>query len=490
MRAAAHRVPQTFADSRSLARELVLLGLLVNFYATAMFFGRGADMAVVNVAGSSTFAGILLLSCLQQLRVQSLAVWSALFWFRIATAVYFGFGALAPYVVNAAGWREMQALHAFDGSDILKCNLINALATLMIMFGACGLAVAWRWAGKGGPARARPGATVSAAVVLLCVGGIARYGFVIPAGFGVGDGGVSSITVSLARAYSAGLMVLLIVGFRSYWALLMPVAILIFVELMSGVVLFRKGDVMATLIFVVLACHFVRPTMLRLATGLAIVAVVFVGVSPLVKHGREQVISLNGPRQIASLDQRLTIVADYLDGRYGWPNVAEQLQTALSRTSYVNAATMVIAWRDDGQPGNTLEHAFAAFVPRLLWSEKPVLTASGTELYLAATGRQGTSISPGLFAEAYWNFGWLGLPLLMMPFGIILGFLSQCSVRAMVCERWIYLPAVLMSIHIGLRVDGHYVPDVIGASFAVLLLWTAMGLAELLIARGQLRSSP
>jgi hypothetical protein len=139
----------------------------------------------------------------------------------------------------------------------------------------------------------------------------------------------------------------------------------------------------------------------------------------------------------------------------------------MARFSYVNAASMVVAWHDLGRPGSTLENALAAFVPRLLWPGKPEISAGGKELYTEATGGVGTSISPGLPAEAYWNFGWWGIPLLMLPLGIVLATLAHASTRIMSQERWLYLPVVLMSIQVGTRVDGSYVGDCIGAPVTI-----------------------
>jgi hypothetical protein len=187
---------------------------------------------------------------------------------------------------------------------------------------------------------------------------------------------------------------------------------------------------------------------------------------------------------MATLDDRWSIFTSYLRGdRLNRPG--EEEAQAMARFSYVNAATMVVAWHDLGRPGSTFENALAVFVPRLLWPDKPDISAGGRELYTEATGTVGTSISPGLPAEAYWNFGWWGIALLMLPLGVVLALLAHASTRIMAQERWLYLPVVLISIQVGTRVDGLYVIDYIGTPFTIGVMYILLrGLEILLFSRG------
>ena len=168
----------------------------------------------------------------------------------------------------------------------------------------------------------------------------------------------------------------------------------------------------------------------------------------------------------------LQVVENHFSGRFDTDTDLLAPQASLSRLSYVNAATLVIALHDQGSPGNTLEHLFVVLIPRFLWPDKPLLTLGSMDLYTLATGQEGTSISPGLFAEAYWNFGWLGLPLLMVPMGIMLQALSRLMTGYVAQNRWIFLPAIFLAIQIGTRVDGTYVIDMIGPpALVIVAVW-------------------
>jgi hypothetical protein len=80
----------------------------------------------------------------------------------------------------------------------------------------------------------------------------------------------------------------------------------------------------------------------------------------------------------------------------------------------------------------------------------------------------GNSVSAGIFPESYWLFGWLGLPLLIFPYGIILSLSSVfCRIKAAQGE-WVFLPVLFYALKMGTRVDGQYIADVIGASATLL----------------------
>ena len=65
--------------------------------------------------------------------------------------------------------------------------------------------------------------------------------------------------------------------------------------------------------------------------------------------------------------------------------------------------------------GKSYLAALTVWVPRYLWPEKPGLIDGmvGETFYNAEVG-----IPPGPIGEAYWNFGYLGIPLIFFLFGI------------------------------------------------------------------------
>ena len=126
----------------------------------------------------------------------------------------------------------------------------------------------------------------------------------------------------------------------------------------------------------------------------------------------------------------------------------------------------------------------------MIWPEKPITGELGAELYFAARGYEGSSISPGLFAESYWNLGWIGIPVLFVPLGILLALMSSYAMNSVRSAAWIRLPVLLYGIKIGTRVDGHYVLDVIGAAAIIAALIIIVNIMEKALSDRRLRSRP
>jgi hypothetical protein len=461
--------------------ELPLLACLLGFLMLASFQSDVIEPAFANVTAGISVIAIMGLGCRALLRSEPMAIWSPLFWFRVAYAAYYGLGALVPYVANDATLVAMQSLYRFSDEDVLKMNLINVVALICILIGTRIVALHLR-ARDGAPPPSTPTDTLQLfMLIFLLAGGFTRYAILLPVAFGFSEGIVPSIVGIMGRAYSAGLMLLIIVALRRGRFLLMIAAVLVLIELAVGVLSFNKSDVLITILCVLLAFYHHRPSLVRLGVGAGIAIAVFVILAPLVGYGRDRTIELGGGRQVATLEDRLNIVSSYLEGDAEKRLGESEVQGALARFSYVNAATMVIAWHDVGRPGTSLEHALTALVPRLLWPDKPSMTEVGGDLYTAATGNIGTSISAGLPAEAYWNLGWWGILLLMPSFGVVLALLAHAATSIMAQERWLFLPVVLMGVQVGTRVDGHYVPDIIGGPFTIAIMYFLLRGVEIVL---------
>ena len=112
------------------------------------------------------------------------------------------------------------------------------------------------------------------------------------------------------------------------------------------------------------------------------------------------------------------------------------------------------------------------------WPDKPITTQSAVDFNIAATGIATSASSPGLFAEAYWNYGWTGVILLMMPLGLLLALLSRYAIDVFHRESWLYFPVVLLAMRIGFRTDGYYVPDILGALVILISLQLVLYLLD------------
>lgn len=442
-------------------RELLLVASLLAFYGLWAVAATANDYWLINIGGPIALAAILLAGAWWQTRSTPRAIWQPLFWFRIACAAYYGVGALAPYIGNDVTAAYIRALYNFSDVEAFKVGAVNVIGILIVLAAAfiTGRSFAWKYSVHA-PVQSNSLFRILAfATVLLVGGGIIRYFVVLPWTLGlISD--VQGIVIPLARSYNIGLYLLVLGAMRgSRFAMLLAV-ILVPIDLAVSLLTFAKNHVLLTLIFVCLGILQDRISTQRVFFGFALVVGIYAQLDPIVHYGRNELQRQNGGN-IGSLQQRIEILNEYSSAAWQGTH-REELQSWLLRLSYVNAASLVIDWYDTGRPGESFKNAFVVLVPRVIWPDKPVITAVGSDLYLAATGLEGSSISPGLFAEAYWNFGWVGLPLLMVPLGMILAIFSHYSHRIMTRERLLHFPAVLLGVIIGYRVDGWYVADIVG----------------------------
>ncbi len=438
-------------------------GALCALYFLAQDMFGAAGLVAVNLFGPLTLTLILLLGAWRQILCDHLAIWTALFAFRIATALYYGIGSLTPAFVNVVTWLSLQSVGYFDQHDMVKFNLVISLGVW------CVLAVVWlvdvmlpyRPKSKWHNSRSRPELFV---VALACygIGALSKYGFVVPYAMGWQADVVPGVIVQLAALIYVGLFFLMLFALRfdrRWLAIAVP---LVSAECLTGILMFNKTEVLLALIAPLLGVLTQRASFARLiAAGLTLL-LVFAVLQPLVGYARLQFQDRFGATGALDLRARTEILIAYFTDPAGVPEADASVQSSWLRITYIAWGIRVVNLYDAAQPGGTLDNAALAFIPRWLWPDKPVMTDSATNLYTLATGQVGTSVSPGIFAEAYWNFGWWGLVVLIVPWAVVLATVSRFALDVVRSDAWLYMPAVFVAVRMGSRVDGLYVIDVIG----------------------------
>ncbi len=310
---------------------------------------------------------------------------------------------------------------------------------------------------------------------MLLVGGYIRYVILLPVAFGTASFIPQSIG-SLGNCYPIGLYLLILYGLRTSRFALFTAGTLVLVDLFVALMTFSKVNVLLTLFFVYLAILHHRLTLKRMLVGVLLMVGTYSQIAPIVGYGREELIRVNQTPFVGTFDQRLAILTSYAGIGLQAGNTEEA--SALVRFCYLDYAALVVSWYDQGSPGNSLDNLLYTLVPRFIWPDKPVISSVGGDLFFRATGAEGNQTSPGVFAEAYWNFGWAGIPGVMVPYAFILAFLSRYCLRMMTSERWMHLPAVLLAVSMGLRTDGMLIVDVFGAGVIVVAFILICGVLE------------
>ncbi len=426
-------------------------------------------VAIFNISVSATLIAILSMGCYWSINNTRAVLWTPVFWFRISSAVYCGFGAIVPYIVGSNTERFMKFLWNYNDADILKLSQIYIVCILTT------LVVAYFFRHKfAEPSQDRGRWSkrrhLQIAITFLIAGAVIRYAINIPTLFGLSNFRLPGGIDALGYSYQAGLFLLMLYGFRCNLGLLITAALLSMIDIFFGVLTFQKTDVLITLIFSYLAVIYYKFSMFRVAVGSIVVGLTFAQLQPLVHFGRDMVSEMSGRpwdaagkvQEVATLDQRINIISLFFE-KESSPSDFTGFNDPLLRLSYVNAGAMVVNWHDQGSDINTYSNLLIVLVPRIFWPGKPQVGSAGGELYVAARGRAGASISAGLFAESYLNLGRAGF-LMFIPVGLLLGAISLFALRSVEREQWLRLPVILYGVLIGTRVDGHYVTDIAGAA--------------------------
>jgi len=499
MRAAGRRhnaqreLPPDMAAANALAAmrrsgELLLLGVLLAVYSLAYALDFSTFYEVMNVAGPVAFTSILCWSCYSILRQSPIAVWAPLLWFRLACAAYYGFGALVPHIVNDETLLHIYSLYYFDERLNFKVNVVYSFGIAsVLLFSQLFLSMKKTYASTwfGGTEHKGGAETLLFASLFLGAGGLLRYGFAIPYSFGLIDGVLPGIVITLSTMYYVGIYLLIVYGVNYNRKILLLACILIGLDIVVSVASFAKTELLIIMIFSFLGFISREASRTKIVVGTCCVLAAYFAFQSLVGYGREELISRYGEIRGAGLNERWEIVQSYLNG--GQETVSTTNQGGLSRLSYVNADAFVVDRYDAGIPGNTLYNAAAVLVPRVLWPDKPIITQLGTDLNLLVFRQEGSSLGVGHFAEAYWNFGWWGIAPFMAVLALILTVFTRFSMRMMACRKWLFLPVVFIGVKMGLRVDGFFVPDIIGAAWIAICLGLALASVDAMIGKLTLR---
>ena len=131
---------------------------------------------------------------------------------------------------------------------------------------------------------------------------------------------------------------------------------------------------------------------------------------------------------VARIEQLVELSEVEQMGAYG---PVEQRQTVLSRLTTFNQLTQIarIVDEDGYLDGETLEYLGYAFIPRIIWPEKPKIAKGAWfalrigQARLAESGYITNSVNMTIPGELYLNYGWLGVVAGLGIFGWLLAIL-------------------------------------------------------------------
>jgi hypothetical protein len=238
--------------------------------------------------------------------------------------------------------------------------------------------------------------------------------------------------------------------FRS--APLLALALLVvFTQIVLGFVADFKGEAMQAGILVVIAKTYVDgklPKMWLLGAALFVVLAF-----PVFQAYRLQVRGEHGVSSLQTLQNLVSTLQSALQAHEkadaGFGGAAYQTQSFWERASLKQSVELIVQRTGKEKPyqkGATLTPLVAAFIPKILWPDKPSVAVGqvfNKEFQLAEAD---TYISPSHVGELYWNFGWLGVIVGSASIGVLLGFVgTRCA--AVPCASLTRLLIMVVTIY-------------------------------------------
>ncbi len=242
-------------------------------------------------------------------------------------------------------------------------------------------------------------------------------------------GSVNTFMVLLGNLLQPLGIVLLAYGYARFRtvAWLAIILTVVFAQVAIGFVADIKSSAMLAGILVILTLTFVDNRLPKawIAAGMVFLALAF----PVFQAYRSQVTGERGLTRSAAFQQLDKVIEIALASRDKVANGPDRSQTFFERASLKENVELAFAHTGVDVPfqnGHTLMEVPLAFIPRLIWPDKPG-TPTG-QLFNKAFIRGGdpdTYISPSHLGEIYWNFGWPGVIAGMTAIGALLGFVGK-----------------------------------------------------------------
>lgn len=403
-------------------------------------------------------------------------IWTPFPWFLLSVGLFYGFGPLYYFFASDSGLAILDRIWEVDDLDLWRTTFVTLIGTLSILLSflfsislmkvplAKKVTVSKKVSEK-------QDILMSQRLVVLFLG-IAlpiRYLLVLPYEFGllkfVLPGLIKNLFVLIYIALI--LVAYLSVKKGGRWRLLLWA--LFGLELVVGLLTFSKTSLLFVPMTTALGFFLARQQITSLISWAVLLVLLYVVTKPLISQSRV-VLHQAGLRRGASLGKRVEVMQNAATDMGG--AIGEDAKGDLgwwSRLNYATFQAYVISQYNSGESGTSLQMIPYVFIPRLVWPDKPVMTAVGQDFTEELFGHRSSSTGIGVFGESYWNGGFGMLILICCYIGLVYAVLSWSALWFLFSKQWIFLPLILMGIRTGLAADHWIVP----AFFGGLVIYTA-----------------
>lgn len=414
-------------------------------------------------------------------------VWTPIPWMLVKVGVFFGFGPLYYFFASDEELAVLDRIWSVDSMELWQTNVVTfvgVLALLVSFLFFTSLMKSVREKEDQGQSEtvfmARRLAVLFLAMILPL-----RYLLILPHSFGLFKFVLPGIIMSLSVLIY---IVLILAAYLSVhcggkWRLLFWG--LFFTELAVGFLTFSKTALLYVPMTSAIGFFLARRNIVSLMRWSVFLIVLYIGTKPLITHSRLVLSEINFNRK-ASFGQRVQVVQRATsDMDTGAGGASRSGLGWWSRLNFATFQAYAVHQYNEGNPHSTLHMIPYVFVPRFVWRDKPIITDVGADFTEELFGYRTSSTGLGTFGESYWNGGFGMLVLVCFYIGLLYSLIAHFSMRFVLRKQWIFLPLVMMSIRMGIDIDGWIVPVFFGG-VAIYIAYYVMFYSMHVLFRGYL----
>lgn len=459
----------TLYQRRNVARAYVqtivlLLPILIFYWAIPLSDKLSSLYSASNGTVPIYFCAVLILLAVRVLKEMPDALWSAVFWFPVQAAVFYGFGPLVEIYGNMTTQFSL-AVHALavDEIELFRAHKLSTtgIACVLLAFYIHYLFRPNAWT----HIERSMASNVSLAflgILSVLLGGVFKYLVLLPSLWGLSTLTVAGVLSVLGNLIDLGFAILAFVianggrQHRLFFWLFWPL------HLVLSLLTFSKTAVVLAMLLPLLGGYLARRRRGRLLFGLLVIALVYAFLQPFVHYGRSEVYAISGTINHAGYGKRAQILQQYIvsdDKTLNTDASRDERQGWWTRLNFAGPQAKAMALYDSGDANPTLGRAWMYFVPRAIWSNKPIMVGPGKEFNRMVTGNQGANsfLALSIYGDLYWQYGWPGVIIGSLLIGLILAELASQSVRVVRERNFIMLPVAFMALEMALLGPNKYV---------------------------------
>jgi hypothetical protein len=466
-----------------MAGSVVVSGLVLSI-ATPDLFGNSDAVDLANVV----LPVVCMVSCgvvaAWRIARDGVMVFDPLTWCLVICVFNFGLGPLVYVFGDADTLAVCDALYVVRGADLLRTNLLNAFGILFVITGTMIVRLApERWL----IVHPQPMSLsdMRSLFVGLCTVGLAtKYLLVVPYMLGVFGFAVPGFLLFFSKLTLVAICLGAFLWGSGAKTMLVPTIALLGLEMGYGLLTFGKADFLLGPIMFFIGMFLTKKEYWIVLLGLVVNVMLVFWITPLSHRGRERMaLTSSDAREQrgarVSLQERVDFLVDYFQGSLDLPEQeGAAIKNTWTRYSFANVQSFAMNEHDSGRSNNILTNALIVFIPRILWPDKPNVSAVGEEFNYLVSRQRGSSLAVTVFGEAYWSGGWVSVALISSFVGVVFAVLGVWTYQFIRAGDLLWLPIAFAGIQMGTSIESWFVTTYLGALPTLAITWFLLRLVR------------